>query len=138
MKGKTRTRAIAIEPYYFRHRIKKNFILAVTCGIFAFVYECFSHQVYSPFLIGAFLFPVLLGVIPDLVRMKASRSHRYSIKGGSLAIVLQQCGIYTLTAGSIFKGILDIYGTTNSNGVIYWWVGGGLFIGGIILQLVRI
>ena len=65
-------------------------------------------------------------------------SNRRPVKGGSLAIVLQQCGIYTLTAGSIFKGILDIYGTTNSNGTIYWWVGGGLFIGGIILQLVRI
>ena len=119
MKEKNRTKSIAIEPYYFRHRMKKNFILAVTCGVFAFVYECFSHQVYSPFMIGAFLFPVLLGVIPDLVRMKVYRSNRRPVKGSSPAIVLQQCGIYTLTAGSIFRGILDIYGTTNSYQIHY-------------------
>ena len=52
------------------------------------------------------------------------------------AVALQQCGIYTLTVGSIFRGILDIYGTTNHAGVIYWWGGIGLFAVGILMECI--
>ncbi len=127
-----------------KHRITKNLIFAVICAIFAAIYEYFSHQVYSMFMICAFLFPVILGILPDLFR-----SRIYDNNGNTefaqgiqrrvpdIALTLQQCGIYILTIGSIFKGVLDIYGTTNSKGVIYWWCGGVLFAAGIVAELLH-
>ena len=50
---------------------------------------------------------------------------------------MQQCGIYTFAVGSIFRGILDIYGTTNALSAVYWWAGVVLFIGGIGINCVR-
>ena len=111
-----------------KHRIVKNAVFAAVCMLFAAIYEYFSHQVYSPFMIGAFFIPVLFGIVPDLIRQKTGH------EGKALALVMQQCGIYTLTVGSIFRGILDIYGTTNRVGVVYWLVGGGLFVAGVITE----
>lgn len=70
------------------------------------------------------------GIVPDLIRKKTGRM------GNEFALALQQCGIYTLTVGSIFRGILDIYGTTNHAGVIYWWGGIGLFAVGILMECI--
>lgn len=114
--------------YNGKHRIVKNTIFAVFCILFAAIYEAFSHQVYSLFMIGAFLFPVLLGIVPDLIRKKMGHT------GNEIALALQQCGIYTLTVGSIFRGILDIYGTTNRAGEVYWVAGGVLFAVGILME----
>ena len=114
--------------YNGKHRIVKNTISAVFCILFAAIYEAFSHQVYSLFMIGAFLFSVLLGIVPDLIRKKMGHT------GNEIALALQQCGIYTLTVGSIFRGILDIYGTTNRAGAVYWVAGGGLFAVGILME----
>lgn len=114
--------------YNGKHRIVKNTIFAVFCILFAAIYEAFSHQVYSLFMIGAFLFSVLLGIVPDLIRKKMGHT------GNEIALALQQCGIYTLTVGSIFRGILDIYGTTNRAGAVYWVAGGGLFAVGILME----
>lgn len=114
--------------YNGKHRIVKNTIFAVFCILFAAIYEAFSHQVYSLFMIGAFLFPVLLGIVPDLIRKKMGHT------GNEIALALQQCGIYTLTVGSIFRGILDIYGTTNRSGAVYWVAGGVLFAVGILME----
>lgn len=58
---------------WFRKRIRKNTILAAFCVIFAAIYEYFSHQVYSSYMIGAFLFPVALGILPDVLREKMHR-----------------------------------------------------------------
>lgn len=114
--------------YNGKHRIVKNTIFAVFCILFAAIYEAFSHQVYSLFMIGAFLFSVLLGIVPDLIRKKMGHT------GNEIALALQQCGIYTLTVGSIFRGILDIYGTTNRSGAVYWVAGGVLFAVGILME----
>ena len=119
------------ENYSRKHRIVKNTIFAAFCILFAAIYEAFSHQVYSLFMIGAFLFPVLLGIVPDLIRKKIGHT------GNEIALTLQQCGIYTLTVGSIFRGILEIYGTTNSAGAVYWVAGGVLFAGGMIWEMMQ-
>lgn len=70
------------------------------------------------------------GIVPDLIWKKTGRM------GNEFALALQQCGIYTLTVGSIFRGILDIYGTTNHADVIYWWGGIGLFAVGILMEFI--
>lgn len=127
MRKKRNTTGMRTENYSGKHRIAKNIILAVFCILFAAIYEAFSHQVYSAYMIGAFLFPVVLGIVPDIIREKTHR------KVSTLALTLQQCGIYTLVIGSIFRGVLDIYGTTNQAGVLYWIGGWGLVIVGELI-----
>ena len=76
--------------------------------LFGAIYERFSHEVYSYYMIYAFAFPLVLGVLPGLsivlfdLRIPSATTIR-----------LWSYGIAVLTVGSAFKGVLDIYGTTN-------------------------
>lgn len=131
---------LSSKAHFIHQRIRKNIIFAVFCAIFAAIYEHFSHRVYSPYMICAFLFPVCLGIVPDLIRLKLCKSPQYLQKAGQIyeiSLVMQQCGIYTFAVGSIFRGILDIYGTTNALSAVYWWAGAVLFIGGVTINCVR-
>lgn len=104
------------------------FGFSIFCIVFAAIYEIFSHQVYSAYMIGAFLYPLLGGSIPMAIF--------YKMKGAFFPNILARYGYYsgiaTLTVGSIFQGVLEIYGTTNTLSAIYWYVGIGLVAFGII------
>ena len=118
-----------IRKQIIRKKIIKNIVLTVLCIIFSTIYECFSHQVYSIFMIGAFIVPLLAGVDINVIRWLVYKD----IEISESALAICQCGVYTLTVGSIFRGILDIYGTTNSKGILFWYVGFLLIaIGGAI------
>jgi hypothetical protein len=108
----------------------RNSFLGATVGVAAFaaVYELFSHQVYSHFLIFAFLIPLFGGVLPYSLLSGSQRSK----KPGILAQCLYNSGLATLTAGSIFQGILEIYGTTSHLSIVYWTIGFSLSILGLI------
>lgn len=114
-------------------RIARNYLLiAVICAVIGFVYELFSHGVWSVYMIGAFAVPLALGVLPNLIialfRMKTP---------GMAAETLYACGIVTLTLGSILTGVLEIYGTTNTLLEYYWLVGAGFAGLGIIFYLAQ-
>ena len=80
-------------------------------------------------MIGAFIVPLLAGVGINVIRWLVYKD----IEISESALAICQCGVYTLTVGSIFRGILDIYGTTNSKGILFWYVGFLLIaIGGAI------
>ena len=98
--------------------------VSILTGLFGAIYELFSHEVYSYFMIYAFAFPLLLGTLPYLM-LSLSGGTRYS---NALCRNLYHAGIATLTIGSIMRGVLDIYGTTNSLGNIYWFVGVPLLV----------
>ena len=87
--------------------------------LFALVYECFSHQVYSRFMLFAFLFPLLGGALPYALLARASRR----AQPGVLNRCLYDSGLAALTAGSVFRGVLEIYGTTSRLGAVYWICG---------------
>ena len=72
---------------------------ALGCMVFAAVYECFSHGVFSPFMLLAFLFPLLMGAVPCTVL--AGRPG-----AGVPSLYLYTSGVAALTAGSLFQGIL--------------------------------
>lgn len=95
--------------------LSASFVVAV----FAIIYEQFSHGVVSYFMLLAFLFPLLGGGVMLLLgawsRKKSDRT-------------LYNCGLLTLTVGSITQGVLEIYGTTNRLCVVYWIVGIGLTV----------
>ncbi|MBO5070842.1 MAG: hypothetical protein J6C37_10865 [Roseburia sp.] len=106
-------------------------LISLFCMIFGAVYEIFSHEVYSFYMIYAFAFPLVGGTLPYLV-IGLSRRKRYP---GILAKNLYHAGIATLTVGSVLQGVLDIYGTTNSLIRFYWVVGAVLILIGIISYL---
>lgn len=109
-----------------RASAKGYFTAALCCFVFGIVYECFSHGVYSPYMLFAFLLP-LLGAIPDVAvfffarRMPGERSRS-----------LWMLGITALTIGSIIRGVLDIYGTTNRLNAVYLPLGALLIVLSIV------
>ena len=99
---------------------------ALGCMAFAAVYECFSHQVYSPFMLLAFLFPLLMGVVPYAVLSGGAPSR----SPGVMSRYLYNSGVAALTAASLFSGILEIYGTTSRLSGVFWAAGTLLAVGG--------
>ena len=67
-------------------------------------------------MLFAFLIPLIFGFLGSIFFRKISYLYLYDL------------GIITLTIGSIMKGILDIYGTTNKLINIYLIIAIGLII----------
>ena len=99
---------------------------AAFCAFFGGVYEVFSHQVYSYFMIYAFAIPLALGVIPCL-----ALAFRGQELPGILCRRLYHSGVATLTVGCIYEGVLRIYGTTNRLIWVYAAAGAVLLLGSI-------
>lgn len=102
-------------------------LISLFCVLFGAVYEHFSHEVYSYYMIYAFLFPLLGGT---------AVFYGLSLFGkrmpGRIACNLYHSGIATLTIGSLFCGVLEIYGTTNALTSVYWIVGWLFVLAGVI------
>ncbi len=86
-------------------------ILTLFCAVFGGIYEYFSYGVYSNSMLYAFMFPLAGGLLPLTVILFTGkiRLNRYI----RTFIYIYNSGIAVLTVGSILKGVLDIYGTTN-------------------------
>lgn len=107
------------------------FLIALFCALFGAVYEVFSHEVYSFFMIYAFAFPLVGGTLPFWVLAR-----KETVKcPGAIARNLYHSGIATLTVGYIVRGVLDIYGTTNELSGYYFSIGGLLVIAGVVLYV---
>ncbi len=102
-------------------------IITLFCAVIGAVYEKFSHEVYSYYMIYAFVIPLTLGAIPlfALGLFGKKTPCRFSLNAWN-------SGVAALTVGSIFKGALDIYGTTNKLLIVYPIVAGILLLAGII------
>lgn len=101
----------------------------------AAVYGLFSHGVYSYFMTYAFMIPLLGGAVPHMTAaMKnapgksGSEGKRFSSAEQGAAADLRLALIATLTAGSLLKGALDIYGTTSRLLIAYPTVAAVLLI----------
>lgn len=104
----------------------------VFLGFFAAVYESFSHGVYSPFMIFAFAVPLLLAVLPyALLLFKRADP-------GDAALGLWSAGAVTLSVGSVYQGVLEIYGTTHYLVAVYPAVAALLLAAGLIAGAVRL
>ncbi len=102
-------------------------LASLFCALFGAIYEIFGHGVYSFYMIYAFGFPLVGGTLPFLI-MSFTGTQRYP---NSLSRNLYHSGIATLTVGSIVRGILDIYGTTNALSNYYWIAGILLLAAGV-------
>ena len=118
-----------------RHIAKTGFVyllVSLFCVLFGAVYEYYSHEVYSAYMIYAFVFPLAGGALPFTL------ISRYGCRciPGRLTRNLYHAGIAALTVGSIMEGVMEIYGTTNEMLKIYWIVGFG-FVGiGLLLYVI--
>ena len=92
-------------------------LLSVFVFVFAQIYEYFSHGVYSNYMLYAFLIPFLGLALPSFLL----HSLKKSLPANSC--FLWKCGIATLTVGSIYKGILEIYGTNGFFEFPYLFIG---------------
>ncbi len=102
-----------------QHTRNRCLLSAAAVLVFSLVYELFSHGVRSSFMLGAFLVPLLLGALPCSLLLLAPLRCR----PGVLTRTLWGSGLAALTAGCLFRGVLEIYGTTNRLGAVYWWCG---------------
>ena len=96
--------------------MKKSLIyLGVSVFVFIFgqIYEYFSHGVYSSYMMYAFLIP-FIGLLNNLI-LKRTVSDNVTLPW--------KCGISTLSAGSIYKGVLEIYGTSGTFEIVYLIIG---------------
>ena len=105
-------------------------LLALVLALFGAVYEVFSHGVYSYYMLYAFAFPLVGGALP-FYGMALSNCRL----PGQASRNLYHSGIAALTVGSVFEGILEIYGTTNRLVGVYWIAGAVLLACGILLYL---
>lgn len=112
--------------------VYRYLLAALFCGLFSFVYERFSHGVYSNYMVYLFLFPLAGGMLPyGALWLTGGRYYP-----GSLATGLYNCGIATLTVGSCMQGVLEIYGTTSIYMPVYWITGCALTFGGLLAFLI--
>ena len=105
-------------------------LISFFCILFGAVYEKFSHEVYSFYMIYAFVFPLAGGTL-HFFMIALSKAEKYY--PGVFAESIYHSGIATLTVGSILHGVLDIYGTSNRLLILYWIIGAVLTIVGAIL-----
>ncbi|MDN5352280.1 MAG: hypothetical protein PWQ12_1200 [Clostridiales bacterium] len=122
----------SIEKKSIRKTILTYIGWTLFCGLFSFVYEHFSHGVYSNYMIWLFLIPLIGGVVP-FAAIGAVQKFRVPER---IAYNLYNSGIATLAVGSAFNGVLEIYGTTSDYMPVYWVVGGVMTALGIIFYLI--
>lgn len=113
---------------YFKKQSIVYLIVSALTLVFALIYEKFSHNVYSPFMLGAFIIPLFLGAAISFITYKMKCTTRRRLQNN-----LYNAGVATLTVGSIFVGVLEIFGTTNAKVIVYFFVG-VLFI---LLSLIK-
>lgn len=111
-------------------KLLTQLIFSLFCALFGAIYEYFSHEVYSYFMIYAFAIPLVLVVLPLLLLL---------VKGRRLpdrtALRLWNYGVVTLTVGCLFRGVLDIFGTTNRLLTVYPVAALLLLAAAVIVQL---
>ena len=129
----TEERKAPIEDRKTALRIARNYaIIALICLVIGVVYEVFSHGVWSFYMIGAFAVPLVLGVLPNLlIGLGGLKAPQMAAEN------LYACGIATLTIGSLLKGVLEIFGTTNTLLEYYWMAGAGFAVLGIIFYFAQ-
>ena len=90
-------------------------LIAYTCItifilIFGIIYESFSHDVYSFWMQFAWIWVLAFGLVPHLLLLVLPIKR----VPGLLTGCCLNLGVALFTAGSIYKGVVDIYGTTRN------------------------
>ena len=106
-------------------RAARYALAAAVCAVFGLIYEHFGFGVWSHFMGFAFLIPLLLGALPALFMRKERSPVTAQLYGGF---------VLTLTLGSLVKGALDIYGTTNGKLIAYPILAGFMLLAAVVSE----
>ncbi len=133
---------ISDEKIYEQLKISVRYLLAaIFTAFFGAVYEHFGRGVWSAYMVYAFAVPLVLGALPSMlhaVHMLGALMHGSKAAGiSTFTRFAWGAGIAALTAGSIFKGVLDIYGTTNSLTAVYPAIGGSMLAAAAVSALLN-
>jgi len=112
--------------------VRLDLIAAVFWALFGAIYEKFSHEVYSYAMIYAFAVPLIAGALPLVLLLCRKKPLRMPSAG---TLVLWHAGLASFTVGLIFRGVLEIYGTTNSLMTVYPVTGGILTAAALTVYL---
>ncbi len=127
-------------PAELRLRNRKNamrhsrtyLIAAILVAAFGAVYESFSFGVFSFFMIYAFAFPLVLGAFPWLWIAISDRASAKNNFPPLFSVKIWNAGIATMTVGFLFRGVLDIYGTSSYFTKYYFTMGTLLLLTGLM------
>ena len=109
-------------------KLARNYVLiALLVALFGAIYETASFGVYSWFMLYAWAVPMVLGAVPALMAATTSKT----VKIHRSAVRFWNAGIATLTVGSLFTGVVQIYGTQSG----WSWAYG---IAGSVLLLIAV
>lgn len=112
----------------------RNYVLiSLGIALFGAVYEHFSFGVYSYYMIYAFAVPLVLGALPALLFACSKRPPAFA----GAARKLWRDGIAVLTVGSLFTGVIEIYGTDSGWSLVYAVAGTALLLLACVVGLVR-
>ena len=122
------------KKYYAENIIKagRYLVAAVVLAVAGAVYEYFSHGVYSHYMIYAFMIPLVMGCMPYLLDSRGIMK-----TAGPVAGLFLNAAIVTLSVGSIIKGILEIYGTTNRLTFVYAPLGAAMIIASLTVCIIN-
>ncbi len=113
-------------------RVLNAYLIAFAfCSVFAIIYEAFAKGIISFWMLGMPLFPFVLGVVPALVYEKMNKP----INDWGLQI--WNCGVITLTVGSLLNGIFDIFGTYFDMFNYFLIIGSILLIAGAAVHIIK-
>ncbi|MGI6217582.1 MAG: hypothetical protein ACOYIK_08225 [Coriobacteriales bacterium] len=112
----------------FNKLAKKYLFATLGCALFSIVYELFSHDVYSNWMIWMFAVPLFMGAIPSLLMDRSGKQSRSvsSQKAWGSAVL-------TLVLGFCISGVLEIYGTTSPYVIVYWIAAAAMIVISITL-----
>lgn len=113
-------------------------LVSIFVAFFGAVYEHFSFGVYSFYMIYAFAFPLIGGALVYLIKQMRDNglgANKNRTGGVMISETLYHSAIATFTIGSIMKGVLDIYGTTNRLLIVYPVIGAVLLISAVVLRI---
>ena len=99
----------------------------IFCTLFSVIYEAFSHEVYSNFMIYLALIPLIGGLLPFLLLRLTNLPYP-----ARLSLNAYNSGIATLTVGCCLKGVFEIYGSSCPQITVYWITGAALVFLGLL------
>lgn len=108
-------------------RVIQYTCVTLFCLLFFLLYDQFSHDVHSPYMTNLFAWPLVLGLLPELVFLLLPTLRQ----PGTWAKNLYHAGVAALTVSSTLRGIFDIAGTASDYQEYLLLVGAVLWLGGI-------
>ena len=108
MKGRCQILYIS-DINYYKKQARIYLFLSIFTFIFSFIYELFSHNVYSLYMLLSPFSPLLLGTFINYILYFSN----INIKFSKLNVDIHNSFVLTLTLYMLLNGVLYIYGTTN-------------------------